>query len=117
MPVVPFRVTFTDIDSALVKELEFSLSSLNVEIVPAVHAGVQLIFCDSSHVGKPVRQFPGIPVVAVSSAREVRLLLDAMDSGAVDYCFSPFESDELSWILKSHCRPVVETQLSIQKAA
>jgi hypothetical protein len=39
--------------------------------------------------------------------RQVGEWLDAIESGALDYCSAPFEPSLLGWILKSVSRPIV----------
>jgi DNA-binding response OmpR family regulator len=45
-----------------------------------------------------------IPVIAVSRTPDVAEWLDAMDSGAADYCGAPFEFRSVDWILQSNLR-------------
>ena len=42
-----------------------------------------------------------VPVVAVSRLPEVEMWLDALESGAVDYCAAPFEPRQVRWVLQT----------------
>lgn len=117
MPVSLTRVAFVGLLPALAQELNLALALIGVEVVAAGDAEVQLAFCNAANVSDLVLQSPEIPVVAVSSEREVGVWLDAMDAGAVDYCSAPFESTDLRWILHSNCRPSVQMRPPVRQAA
>lgn len=108
MPVVPSKVVLSGLTPVLVDELHRVLISLGVEVAAAGDAGAHLAFCDAGHVGEFLNDYPELPVVAVSSQREVADWLDAMEAGASDYCTAPFEAANLGWILKSNLRPSVK---------
>jgi DNA-binding NtrC family response regulator len=42
-----------------------------------------------------------IPVLVVSRMPEVSEWLDALDSGAADYCGAPFEQQQIRWLIGS----------------
>ena len=44
---------------------------------------------------------PGLPVIVVSRHPDAKRWLDALDSGASDYCGAPFEREQLRWIMGS----------------
>ena len=44
---------------------------------------------------------PQVPAVAVNSYVKNREILDALDSGAVDYCTPPFDFTHIQWLLRA----------------
>jgi DNA-binding NtrC family response regulator len=44
---------------------------------------------------------PGLPVVVVTRLPGASQWLDALESGAADYCGAPFERVQLRWIMQS----------------
>jgi DNA-binding NtrC family response regulator len=44
---------------------------------------------------------PALPVVVVTRLPGARQWLDALDSGAADYCGAPFERVQVRWIMQS----------------
>jgi CheY-like chemotaxis protein len=51
------------------------------------------------------RAQPQIPVVAVNLRVVNSEILDALDSGAVDYCTPPFDIPHIQWLLHAAHRP------------
>jgi DNA-binding response OmpR family regulator len=47
-------------------------------------------------------QKPGLPVVAVGRWAETTAWLDALESGASDYCAPPMEPSQVRWLMDSH---------------
>jgi DNA-binding NtrC family response regulator len=69
--------------------------------------GVVFIWGDSAEYRDNLRYLresnPGLPVVVATRQPEERKWLDALESGAADYCSAPFERRQIEWILNSVC--------------
>lgn len=101
------KVVFAGLDPQVALELTSALHSLAVEVAePGSNEGA-MGFCSPSSLKDFRSANPGVPVVVVTCVRQVSEWLDAMESGAQDYCSAPFEPGHLGWILKSITRPSV----------
>ena len=101
------RIVLFDLESALSDELIAALlRTPQVKEVTRPVAGHQadLVFCPVSpgSLAQARKLYPGTPVVVVSRLPEVQGWLDALEAGAADYCAAPFETVQISWILKAH---------------
>jgi DNA-binding response OmpR family regulator len=74
--------------------------------------GVDLVLCPCEGrllravVASVAAQKPGLPVVAVGRWAETAAWLDALESGASDYCAPPMEPAQVRWMMDSHLRRV-----------
>jgi len=67
----------------------------------------RLVFCSAApeyykgliQAIKPAH--PGLPLVVVGRHAETSVWLEALESGATDYCVPPFESASVKWVLES----------------
>ena len=107
----PTRVMIAGLDPQTASALFGALDELSVEVADAASTHPDLGFCSLEALTEFRMSHPGIPVVVVGCARQVGEWLDAIESGAQDYCSAPFEPGLLGWILKSVARP------SVQRAA
>jgi DNA-binding NtrC family response regulator len=99
------------LDPQTASALSGALDQLPVEVADPASAHPDLGFCTLGALADFRADHPGIPVVVVGCVRQVGEWLDAIESGALDYCSAPFEPSLLGWILKSVARP------SVQRAA
>lgn len=97
---------------ALAPDLESELAGAvapvcrEVRAVTSIPAGPGVVFCpsDAEVVARLRAAEPARTIVVVSRHPEVNEWLDALESGADDYCATPFESSPLTWILQSSQR-------------
>jgi DNA-binding NtrC family response regulator len=104
----PTKVMIAGLDPRTASELSGALDQLSVEVSAAE---ADLGFCSLEALPEFRNRHPGLPVVVVGVVPQVSEWLDAIESGAQDYCSAPFEPSLLGWILKSVTRP------SVQRAA
>ncbi|MDZ4801768.1 MAG: hypothetical protein SGI92_26725 [Bryobacteraceae bacterium] len=92
----------------LASELTGALAPVcrEVRTVSSIPAGAGVVFCPSNVeiVTRLRADGPARIIIVVSRHPEVNDWLDALESGADDYCAAPFESSPLSWILQSSQR-------------
>ena len=103
----PTKVVFAGLDPQVEKELTNALRSLAVEVAEPESTDSAMGFCSLSSLEDFRSAHPGMPAVVVTCVRQVGEWLDAIESGAQDYCSAPFEPGHLGWILKSVARPSV----------
>lgn len=103
----PTKVAFAGLDPETASALSGALDQLSVEVTDGDLDDPDLGFCSLAALEAFRTSHPGTPIVVVSFTRQVSEWLDAIESGAQDYCSAPFEPSLLGWILKSTVRPSV----------
>jgi len=102
------RILFLGMDSPKHSGLRFALQSLGHSLVISesiVLSSVDVAFCnlDIPEYRVILRSLkslrPALPVVAVTLQPGDRKMLDALESGASDYCCAPFEAAQLASLL------------------
>jgi DNA-binding NtrC family response regulator len=111
------RVLLFGLDPALADELKSTLSLHEVAESKAASSSAcareidekspDVVFCGSDRRCRETAlravsvSRPWTPVIVASPQPETADWLDALESGAADYCSAPFESHQISWILDS----------------
>lgn len=103
----PAKVVIAGLDPQMKSELSGVLGQLAVEVAGEDVAEPQAGFCSFEALEEFRRNYPGVPVVVVGRARRASEWLDAIESGAQDYCFAPFDPGLIGWILATVSRPFV----------
>jgi DNA-binding response OmpR family regulator len=65
---------------------------------------VDVVFCshDKAVYSRLVRQYAPVPVIIATRLPEMADWLDALETGAADYCAAPFEPTQLRWLMDTH---------------
>ena len=110
------------LDTELSDELRMALSMENQAVYAAPSATInecldlahrmkaEVLFCPSNPLCyrpllRAVRLHrPDLPVIVVSRKPNAPEWIDAMESGATDYCSAPFEPTQLRWVLETASR-------------
>jgi len=110
------------LDAELADELRTALFAQNQAVLAIPSAtigqcldlargmGAEVLFCPSNPLCyrpllRAVRMHsPDLPVVVVSRQPNAPQWVDAMESGAADYCSAPFEPVQLRWVLETASR-------------
>jgi DNA-binding NtrC family response regulator len=100
----PKRALLVGLDEGVARELAGALHANSWETSAAQQAGpeqAELVFCGPGlqALEAAVSAFPGTPVVVASRLPDEHAWLDALESGAADYCAAPFETEQIRWLL------------------
>lgn len=118
MPLKRFKAILAGLDPVLAGQLSPVLAQLAIQVQEAgsedrnalSDTETGIVFCSSEPALRATvmdaveRSQPGLPVVVVSRLPQMSEWLDAMESGAADYCAAPFEPAQIRWILESNLR-------------
>lgn len=103
----PAKVVIAGLDPQMASELSGALGQLAVEVAGEDFTEPTAGFCSLEALEQFRLTHPGVPVVVVGTARRASEWLDAIESGAQDYCFAPFDPGLIGWILAAVSRPFV----------
>ncbi len=116
-PLFNSDVVFIGLADAVASQLALALEvprpAIRTQFVPddcaafLSQSDVEFIFCAAEPASYlPLleaarRVKPGLRVIVVSESADVSGWLEALESGAADYCAPPFETAQMHWILES----------------